>query len=82
MHPGFENLYCFKELHQNPQLVYSRGSDGKFELDFESDKTDIINSGHQELDFAGGLLSRPIREHMPEYGRSLRVSKTRIDWSK
>ena len=49
----------------------TRGSDQKLELDIESNPFDIINSEHMELDFTG---YRPVKEHTPEYRRSLRVS--------
>jgi len=47
-----------------------RGSDGKFELDFESNSADIINSEHHEMD----AVYRPVVNYKPEYKRSLRVS--------
>jgi len=47
-----------------------RGSDGKFELDFESNPADIINSEHHEMD----AVYRPVVDYKPEYRRSLRVS--------
>lgn len=50
--------------------VCCRGSDGKFELDFESDPTDIINSEHHEMD----AVYRPVVDYKSEYRRSLRVS--------
>jgi len=40
-----------------------------FELDFESDHLDIINSEHHEMD----AVYRPVIEYTPEYKRSLRV---------
>jgi len=48
---------------------YCRGSGGKFELDFESNLTDIINSEHHEMD----AVYRPVVDYKPEYRRSLRV---------
>ena len=43
-----------------------------FELDFESNPTDIINSEHHEFDeYSVGRLAR---EYTSEYRRSLRVS--------
>lgn len=42
-------------------------------MDFESDPRDILNSAHQELDFATEV--RPVSEYMPEYRRSLRVCR-------
>jgi len=47
-----------------------RGSDGKFELDFESNPGDFINSEHHEMD----AVYRPVVDYTPEYRRSLRVS--------
>ena len=41
------------------------------ELDFESDKKDIINAERLELDYSSN--QRPVREAIPEYRRSLRV---------
>jgi len=52
-----------------------RGSDGKFELDFESNATDIINSEHHEMD----AVYRPVVDYKSEYRRSLRVSSHFID---
>lgn len=53
-------------------LIYNlkRGSAGRLEIDFESNPRDILNSAHQELDFATEV--RPVSEYMPEYRRSLR----------
>ena len=50
---------------------FLRGSAGRLEIDFESNPRDILNSAHQELDFATEV--RPVSEYMPEYRRSLRV---------
>jgi len=68
-----ENMFicCYSMLH----VVCCRGSDGKFELDFESNPADIINSEHHEMD----AVYRPVVNYTPEYRRSLRVSKRRND---
>ena len=50
-----------------------RGSDGKLELDLDSNPTDIINSEHQVIDTNTATAYRPVREYTPEYKRSLRV---------
>ena len=48
-----------------------RLTDGKLELDLESNSNDIRNPETHELDFSTTL--RPVVEHVPEYWKSLRV---------
>jgi len=61
-------MYCMHVICK--MVACCRGSDGKFELDFESNSTDIINSEHHEMD----AVYRPVVDYKPEYRRSLRVS--------
>ena len=55
------------------EISLRRDNEGRLELDFQSDHTDIIYSEHSILDCS--TMIRPIREEA-EHIQSLRVSKS------
>lgn len=66
-----QNVFVFSSCVHFLCMMFDcyRGSDGMFELDFESNPIDIINSEHHEVD----AVYRPVVDYRPEYRRSLRV---------
>ena len=59
--------------------VYLRHKNGKLELDFESDSSDIRNPEAHEVDLTS-VYHRTMQVETSEYMRSLRVSVVLISW--